>query len=219
MYQKINHKPSVSAMNKKAIIIANGEFPQHTIPLKKLAKAKFLICCDGALNELERREIIPDIVVGDFDSVANEILKKYDDRIFYNPSQETNDLTKAVEWATENNFKEIVILGATGKRDDHTLANFSLLFEYCKQIKVSMFTDYGCFLTITESTEFESFAEQQVSIFTENTKLKFNSQNLKYPLKNKKLKSLWSGTLNEAIDDFFSLHFKSNQPVIVYQTY
>ena len=62
----------------------------------------------------------------------------------YNPDQETNDQTKAVNYLMEKGFRRIAIVGATGRREDHTLGNISLLMEYMRMgQKYVMYTDYG----------------------------------------------------------------------------
>jgi len=58
-----------------------------------------------------------------------------------------------------------VIVGATGKREDHTLGNISLLADYMKTAKVVMVTDYGIFTPMQGITEFTSHKGQQVSLF------------------------------------------------------
>ncbi len=206
-------------MNKQAVIVADGEFPTHKIPLEAIKAAKFLVCCDGAINQLDARKIVPDLIVGDLDSADPKLLDKYKTKTCKSDCQDTNDLTKAVNWLLDKNFEEIVIVGACGKREDHTLGNFSLLFDYCQKIKVSMLTDHGKFSTATKSTTFESFAGQQVSIFSINQTLKITSENLKYPLRKTALSSLWCGTLNESTAENFTLLFDESGQIVVYQLF
>ena len=52
----------------EAVILANGEYPTHVLPLKILEEAKFVVCCDGAANEYILRGHTPDIIIGDGDS-------------------------------------------------------------------------------------------------------------------------------------------------------
>jgi thiamine pyrophosphokinase len=108
-------------------VLANGKFPDHPNPLNYLLNAKRVICCDGAADSLIDFGLEPFAIVGDCDSVNKKIADRYRDRLFRNDDQETNDLTKAVKWCSEQGYKEIVILGATGKREDHTIGNISLL--------------------------------------------------------------------------------------------
>ena len=156
--------------------------------------------------------------MGDLDSISEESRKKYSDLLIHNTDQETNDLTKAVTRAISQDIKSVAIIGATGKREDHTLGNISLLQDYHKQISVRMYTDYGVFIPITESTKFDSYKGQQVSIFALTPTVKIESKNLKFPLQNVLFNSWWKGTLNESLDKDFTLNFENGQ-IIVFQEY
>ena len=74
----------------------------------------------------------PDIIIGDGDSLSETNRLKYADLIFHNPDQETNDQTKAVQYLLSKGKRKIAIVGATGKREDHTIGNVSLLMEYMR---------------------------------------------------------------------------------------
>lgn len=196
-------------------IIANGKFPDHPIPLGYLLRAKRVICCDGAADSLIDFGLEPFAIVGDCDSVNKKIAEKYQDRLFINIDQETNDLTKAVKWCSGRGYGNIVILGATGKREDHTLGNISLLVEYADFTIIKMVTDAGIFFPILESTKIEAQKGQQVSIFSIDLLNEITSSGLKYKLNNKKLTNWWAATLNEAEGDSFTLEFNQGR-VIVY---
>ena len=85
-------------MISNTIILADGKFPEHEIPLSYLRNAERIICCDGSVKNLINAGYLPDFIVGDMDSINNELADKFRDRIFSDDSQDTNDLTKAVEW-------------------------------------------------------------------------------------------------------------------------
>ena len=98
-----------------------------------------------------------------------------------------------------------MILGATGKRDDHTVGNISLLASYAGNMNVFMVTDSGIIRPLNESGEVDSFKGQQVSIFSIDPGTEITSSGLKYKLDRMKLKSWWNGTLNESTGNKFSL--------------
>ncbi len=202
-------------MSTETVVLANGKFPDHPVPLGYLLNAKRIICCDGAADSLVDFGLEPFAIVGDCDSVNKKIADKYQDRLFRDNDQETNDLTKAVNWCTGRGYKNIVILGATGKREDHTLGNISLLVEYAKIITVKMVTDAGTFIPILESNKIETQKGQQVSVFSIDTDTEITSSGLKYKLVNKKLSNWWTATLNESEGDNFTLEFNTG-PLIVF---
>ncbi|RUT73554.1 thiamine diphosphokinase [Ancylomarina longa] len=205
-------------MHKKAVILANGAFPTHEIPLQELKNSKHIVCCDGAINKLEKAKIEPYAIVGDLDSLDAELKLKYHDIVHHFANQDTNDLTKAIHWCKKNSFLDITIVGATGERDDHMIGNVFLLPRYAKIVKVKMLTSYGVFTPIIRSKNFESYTGQQVSIFSPNSDTLISTANLRYALTNQKLEQMWQGTLNESMGDSFRIEFEGDS-LIIYQEY
>ena len=198
------------------VIIANGEFPTHPYPLSCINEASSIICLDGALKACLENNITPDSVVGDGDSISSELKEQYAHLIEIFSDQETNDLTKAITFCIHKGITNIKIVAASGKREDHTLGNISLLLEYMLVAKVKMITDYGIFTPISSTTVFESRKGQQVSIFNFD-RTPISSKNLKYPLDKYVLDNLWKGTLNESLGDSFTIETEGK--TIVYRTF
>lgn len=202
-------------INPNTVIVADGSFPEHHIPLGYLKNADRIICCDGSTENLLKAGFVPEAIVGDMDSLSKETADRFSDRIFRGGNQDTNDLTKAVCWCSERGYTEIVIVGATGKREDHTIGNISLLTEYSKDVKVIMVTDTGILLPFLNGSEISSFPGQQVSIFSIDPETEITSKGLRYPLYRKKIDNWWVATLNESLEDSFTLEFNQGR-VIVY---
>ncbi|MDE6985653.1 MAG: thiamine diphosphokinase [Bacteroides acidifaciens] len=188
----------------KAVILANGEYPTHPLPLQMLEEAKFVACCDGAANEYISRGYTPDVIIGDGDSLSPEYKERFSPIIHQIADQETNDQTKAVHFLQEKGFRKIAIVGATGKREDHTLGNISLLMEYMKEgMEVRIVTDYGVFMPINGTQTFESHPGQQISIINFGAK-ELKGEGLVYPLSD--FTNWPQGTLNEATANEFTIH-------------
>ena len=201
--------PLIEKINDyEAVILADGLFPSASIPLRLLKDAPFVCACDGAINYYPEA----DVVVGDGDSVPESL--RY--RLIRIEEQEDNDLTKSTRYCLSKGMKRIVYLGATGKREDHTLGNISLIVRYFCEMGVEpiLVTDYGWFVVAQGDSEFESFAGQQVSIFNFSCR-SLSSEGLRwqsYPYN-----QLWQGTLNEAISTSFKL--KADNCYLVYRTF
>lgn len=201
--------------NVDAVILANGEYPVHLLPLRMLSETDCVVCCDGAANEYILRGHKPQIIVGDGDSLLPEFRQKFASKILRISDQETNDQTKAVNYLLEQGKKKIAIVGATGKREDHTLGNISLLIDYMRAgAEVYMLTDYGVFIPTSGTQTFTSYPGEQVSIFNFGaTGLK--GEGLLYPLSD--FTNWWQGTLNEATGESFTIHAKGIY--LVYKNY
>lgn len=202
------------ADSPSAIILANGDYPVHPLPLALLAKTDYVVCCDGATDEFVSKGRIPIAIVGDGDSLSKLNKKQFANILHSIPDQETNDLTKAFNFCIQRDKKDLLILGATGKREDHTLGNISLLIEYMEQANVEMVTDYGVFTPISADCEFESYPGQQVSIFNLSNAI-ITQEQLLFPLP--PLNSWWQGTLNESLSDHFII--RTSGKAIVFRAY
>lgn len=198
------------------VIIANGDFPMHDYPLLCIKNANNIICLDGALKACLENNITPDAIVGDGDSLSSYLKEQYVHLLEVFTDQDTNDLTKAVTFCIKRGITNIKIVAATGKREDHTLGNISLLLEYMRVVNVEMITDYGIFNPISITTDFESRKGQQVSIFNFD-RTPISSKNLKYPLCKYVLDNLWKGSLNESLGDSFTIETEGK--TIIYRTF
>ncbi len=202
------------------VILAAGDFPTDVTAMRILRNAKHLIACDRAVEELLEMDIEPEVIVGDGDSVSATTKAKYQHIFHTIEEQEDNDLTKATKYALQHfnllDTPTFCYLGATGKREDHTLGNIALLIHYYKQLNIvpTMVTNYGWFTVSQGKTTFAAFPKQQVSIFQIGCK-HIESEGLKwniYPFS-----ELWQGTLNEAVGNSFTID--SDSAYLVYQTH
>lgn len=183
-------------MNTTTIILAAGHYPTRPEHLALLYGSERVICCDSAAETFIRQSgHAPWRIVGDLDSLPEAFRKAYATIIVHEAEQETNDLTKAVRYAQSQGAEQLLILGATGRREDHTLGNISLLIDYMRQgLAVEMLTDYGRFLPRSGTFRTPLPVGSQLSIFSFGA-VHFKSQGLRYPLHD--FRNWWEGTLNE----------------------
>lgn len=188
-----------------AVVVAAGDFPVSREAVQWLERFRDRIyCCDGAADALLQAGYTPCAVVGDGDSIsagAKHLLKHCFVQV---AEQETNDLSKTVRYAISQGCRSLMILGATGKREDHTLGNLSLLCDYACDIEVRMQTDYGCFIPIHSDTRFVSSPGQRVSfICLEPCRLTL--EGLKWSVDDYPVHRWWQCTLNESIGKQFTV--------------
>lgn len=190
------------------VILANGAFPTHAVPLKVLNEAERVVCCDGAVKVFPNA----DIVIGDGDSVPAE----FRNRLIQVDEQEDNDLTKATRYCEAQGWHNIAYVGCTGKREDHTLGNISLLMRYYREMNINgtMFTDSGYFTPAQGEQTFDSMPGQQVSIFNFGCKT-ITSEGLRW--NSYAYQELWQGTLNESLADHFTM--RADGFYMIFRTY
>ena len=198
-----------------AVIVAGGEFPTAPHPLEILQSAPFVVCCDGAADNYIATGCVPDAIVGDGDSISAVNREKFAHLLHIMSEQETNDQTKAVRFLVEKGMRNIAIVGATGKREDHTIGNISLLIEYARMgCDVCSFTDYGVFIPCNGTTTHKCHKGQQVSIFSITAK-DLSADGLRYPIYD--FNNWWQGTLNECTGEKFTI--KANGEYLLFINY
>ena len=121
----------------------------------------------------------------------------------YSDNQSTSDLTKAMLFCEQIGIKDVDIIGINGKREDHFLGNFSLMFQYAEVFNINAISKWGIFTSIRKRTSFKSYENQKVSIFSLSGKV--TAEGLKYELPDR-LNYLHQGTLNESLGHEFSVN-------------
>ena len=152
-------------MNKRCVIISGGTIEDSfALQILNDVKPQTVIGVDGGLSFLYRNDIMPTHIVGDFDSADKEVVAYYrnqrgiDIREF-NPVKDATDTEIAVRLALELGVKEIVLLGATGTRLDHVMANIQIL-------KIAL--EQGVQAYIQDGTNRISLWEKEIRLSKEN---------------------------------------------------
>ncbi|OQY29470.1 MAG: thiamine diphosphokinase [Candidatus Cloacimonetes bacterium 4572_55] len=195
------------------LIIANGLLPEDGILQKCVREADAIICADGGANQALSRQIRPDYVVGDFDSIRLETRLALTGTIFVQrPSQYSNDLEKSLHYAEDLGANRVLLVGATGLRLDHQICNLSIVQKFCARVQIIMYDDYGvgCFLTPDREHIFDLSVGRQVSLFSFGNAQGIVTQGLKYPLHNESLEwAIRDGLSNEVVETPVKIRFGS----------
>ena len=188
----------------QAVVLGAGNYPSHHIPLALMQECPRVVCCDGAAQEYIQNEgRLPWRIVGDGDSIPAALKAQCRDILFLEAEQETNDQTKATRLLRSEGITRIAYLGATGKREDHTLGNISLLMEYARAgATVRSYTNYGVFIPCNGNCTLPATPGQQISIINFTAK-GLKGTGLRYPIYD--FTNWWQGTLNECTGDSFSI--------------
>ena len=188
----------------------------------KKEKAEYLeLALDSVVNQTLKPDEIVLVQDGELTKelyvIIEEYKRKYASILHLNPDQESNDQTKAIQYLTQKGIRSVAILGATGKREDHTLGNISLLIEYHRlDIEARIYTDYGVFIPASGTNRFQAQPGSQVSIFSFGTQ-SMRSEGLRYPLRD--FTNWWQGTLNEVVSSPFTIECEGDYLVFLsYQT-
>lgn len=126
-----------------------------------------VVACDAGLQHCERNNIVPDVVIGDFDSLG--FIPERNNTIILPVAKDDTDTSYAVKYAMKKGFNRFVVFGGTGgKRPDHTHANVALLAYISKNGGIGFLVDKGCTVTaITDSRiRFSEDLSGDISVFS-----------------------------------------------------
>ncbi len=127
------------------MILTNGDSPSSELAKAESLKRDVLIAVDGAANSAKNLGLTPNIICGDYDSVSLEAATEDFPNAEFIPTPDQNyaDLEKAILLAMERGATEIVVLGASGGRLDHTLGNLAVMQRYSSAVKLVFLDDFG----------------------------------------------------------------------------
>jgi len=201
------------SFNDPVIVIANGSFPSHPIAKNYLNKSGTIICTDGAADKLIDSGKNPDIIIGDFDSTSIKG-KNRTGKWIETPDQNKTDLEKTFEWCIMNNIKKIVLLGSSGKREDHTIGNLFTLAKYHDEIQCEMITNHAKIICVSGENYIFADTNQNISIIATEPIERITLDGLQYNMKNESLLPSTRAISNKAISDKFYL--ESTGKVLVF---
>ena len=188
----------------KYLIVSGGEVKEGFLTwIVKNGGFDVILAADAGMEALYRDHILPDIIVGDFDSVKDDTDTEY-----------------AIREAIRRGAMEIVVIGATGTRIDHVLGNISLLgIGLEEQIKISLVDEHNRIRMINQPLMIRK-AEQYgkyVSLIPFSEKVSgVTLRGLKYPLTDYTMGGFNSlGISNEIVSDEATISFSSGELIVI----
>ena len=201
-------------VKKNVSVILNGQMPTDYAIINQITNSDYIIAVDGSANKLFDLEIIPDVIIGDLDSLQNISNKNIE--LVKTPNQNKTDFRKTLEWCIEKNILNISIFGISGESEDHFLGNYYTLSDFGEKISWKAFTDFSVISPCVGNKKFESFKGQKVSLFCMKGSSTVNSENLEYPLQSYHLKPSDDAVRNLSLENHFTI--ESTTTILVFQS-
>ena len=200
------------------VIFSGGEIFDYSVV--KLYKYDRIICADSGLYHCEKLEIVPDIVIGDFDSFEGEI--NPDCKVIKtSPEKDDTDTMMCVKYAIENGAENIKIYGGLSGRLDHTVANIQTL-KYCAERNIRAVIDDGLNRALVQGEksmcQYLKNDSEYFSVFSLTDKVFIRElSGVKYPLENYYLTSGFPlGVSNEIISLRATLEVSGGYALIIF---
>ncbi len=196
-----------------ALLICNGEMAPSEILLSLVEQVDLVICADGGANAARAMNILPDTIIGDFDSISSDTHTHFSRAgvtLLHLTRQDDTDFEKALIHLKERGVQSVAVCGVTGKLLDHTLGNFSILLRYLDDFRIVLFDPHYRVDVITTGRSFSSCAGDRVSIVPLAPASGVSYTGLRYPFEKPLLAfGIAEGTCNESLGDNFSIDIES----------
>ncbi len=124
---------------RRCVIVGGADIGRYDRVRSYLREDDFLICCDSGLKHRAGLGVVPDLIVGDFDSHENPHLDI--ETIVLPCEKDDTDTVFAVKEALKRGFEDFLLVGVIGGRLDHTLGNVSILLMLDAQGKKAVAVD------------------------------------------------------------------------------
>lgn len=194
---------------KRAFVLLNGSEPTK---FPDLSNYDIVCAIDGAYNHFESRNIFPDLITGDFDSIRkipNSV------EVVNTPDQNFTDFDKALLILKERGYYHIDVYGGSGKEHDHFLGNISTALQWKKTLSISFYDDFGKYFFIEETLKLVNVKNRNISLIPFPIAEGINTQGLLYPIIEGTLTfGKRIGTRNKAEKQEVLISFKSGELLV-----
>ena len=206
------------------LIVAGGVKPKDEIINYYSEQCELIIGVDKGCNYLFESKVKPHYIVGDFDSINKEDIKRLEidsiRKFKYNCEKDSTDSDIAMEIALKMEFVEIYMMAMTGSRFDHSFANLGLL---CKAndagAKAYIINETNKIYLIEESSKIKKDnSYKYISFLAYCDKVEnFNIKNAKYDLENYTLYLGDNRTVsNEFLEDDIEVEFTKGKILVIF---
>ncbi|MCF0201886.1 MAG: thiamine diphosphokinase [Bacteroidaceae bacterium] len=112
---------------KRCVVVSGADIQKYDDIRKYLRNDDYFIFCDSGLKHLDRLNVSPDLIIGDFDSYERPETSV--ETIVLPREKDDTDSVFGVKEGIRRGFSDFVLIGMVGQRFDHTMGNVSILLK------------------------------------------------------------------------------------------
>lgn len=202
-------------MSEFCLIISGA--PECYFPVS-FTKADFVIACDAGYIHAQRADIVPDVIIGDFDSYLGDLPGGVE-IIRTKPEKDDTDTMMALKLAIRRGYRKIMLVGALGGRVDHMLANISLIaFAATKGADLQIVDGHHQIFAVRDGKRrVPRSSWRNLSVFAFDTECTgVTLRGVKYPLEGAVLTNTFAlGVSNEFTEDIAEISVESGILIVV----
>ena len=206
----------------KGLIVSSGEIKDYKLLKQQVNQSDYIVCADGGVNHILKINVIPNIVLGDLDSIGKkelEILKEKNiETKKFSAMKDETDTELCIDYLIGKGFKNITLMGVTGTRLDHTLANIYLLEKmYSSGITAKIIDKHNSIYYVGNSISLKKKDDNFISIIPISKEgIVISLSGFLYPLKREYLKfSSTRGVSNQIVEEYGDISIHKGEALII----
>ena len=195
------------------LIVANGTIRNKSFYRNTIKKADKIIAADGGADNCIKLGIIPDYVIGDFDSISKKAKVKFRKILMHDKSQDKTDLEKAISLAKKLKCTKLAIIGAIGSRIDHTISNIISLLN--TSVPSEIFDEANNIFAVEKKINLAGKKDDTVSVIPLSNVKGLAYAGLKWKPKSKNVGIGWTGVSNRMTGKKATIKLKSGKLIVI----
>lgn len=204
-------------MNRKRCWVCGaGDFSSRLLVPRR---DDLVVAADGGLAHLKQLHILPQHILGDFDSLGYQ--PEGENVAAYPPEKDDTDMLLAAKYGLEHGYDTFVFYGSLGGRLSHTIANVQLLRYLCDQGCHGFLVDGGSIVTMirNESVSFSASCVGMLSVFAQGGAAEgVTIRNLKYNVEDARLTPDYAlGVSNEFVGEEAGITVRSGALLLIWE--
>lgn len=201
----------------RALVICNGEQPSSSLARRLARRSQLIVAADGGANGARRLGVTPDLIIGDLDSITPATRKFFSSvALIRVPRQDNTDMEKALDYLLAGSLvREVMLIGATGDRLDHTLGNLVALSHYVRRLRIVVCGDGWHAFPVRTIERVEASIGSTVSLIPFSDCSGVTLRGLKYPLRNARLRAGQIAVSNVVQRSPFSIALRRGKMIAV----
>lgn len=170
------------------LLLCNGATPSRRLARRIARATDRLVVADGGANAALSLGLTPDLIIGDLDSISSAARRAFAGvRTLRVRRQDNTDMEKALDHIRAGASGRVIVLGATGRRIDMTLANLAVVWRYIPPLDIVFADDGWHAVPFRGSRTFTAAAGSRVSLIPFGACKGITLRGLRFPLTDARL--------------------------------
>lgn len=199
-----------------ALLVVDGEFPPAPMIARLRGEHAPVVATDGAALRLRDLEMLPDVIIGDLDTIGREDtwFAAVGIRLIRLESQESNDLEKALAWLAVEGITTATLIGVAGRAVDHTLNNFSVIARFARILRLRLLDACSRAYIVSDAIALDVTPGDRISLLPLPAAV-LSTSGLAWPLRDERLEmGIREGASNCAVEPRITLHVREGVVIV-----